>query len=97
MLYIILALLLYTAAILIGTFASRITDSNLVTAIVNIVSTIIPTIVVFPILNRKLFENAKLGIVMAVVGGIIIALFTMALNKSFAVNKVEIVSQIVFG
>lgn len=97
MLYILLAMVLYTIAIMIGTIAARNTDSNLVSAIVNIVSAIIPTAVVFPILNKKLFENGKTGILLAILGGVTIALFTMALNKSFSINKVAIVSPIVFG
>lgn len=97
MIYIILALLFYTVAIMIGTIASRSTDSNLVSAIVNIVSAIIPTVVVIPMLNKKVVDNGKLGILFAVVGGIAVALFTMALNKSYAVNKVAIVAPIVFG
>jgi uncharacterized membrane protein len=97
MLYIILALLFYTAAIMLGTIASRNTNSNLVSAIMNAISAIIPIIVVFPIVNKKLFESGKLGILMAVLSGIAIAFFTLALNKSFQVNKVAIVSPIVFG
>jgi len=97
MLYIILALFFYAIAIVIGAIASRNTDSNLVSAIMNAISTIIPLAVVIPILNRKFFENGKFGIMMAIIAGIAIALFTMALNKSFQVNKVAIVSPIVFG
>ena len=97
MLYIILALLFYTAAIMLGTIASRNTNSNLVSAIMNVISAIIPIIVVFPIVNTKLLNSGKLGILIAILGGIAIAFFTLALNKSFQVNKVAIVSPIVFG
>jgi uncharacterized membrane protein len=63
----------------------------------NVISAIIPIIVVFPIVNTKLLNSGKLGILIAILGGIAIAFFTLALNKSFQVNKVAIVSPIVFG
>ena len=44
-----------------------------------------------------MIADGKLGIIYALIGGIAIALFTMALTKSFALNKVAIVSPIVFG
>ena len=97
MVFIILAALFYTGAILLSTFASRAINSNLVSAIVNGVSAIIPVLVVIPLLGKKLSENGKLGVITAVLSGICIALFAMSLNKSFQINKVGIVSPIVFG
>ncbi len=38
-----------------------------------------------------------MGIIYAVLGGLTVALFVMSLNKAFSVNKVAIVSPIVFG
>lgn len=97
MIYIILALLFYTVANLASAAASRNTDSNLVTAIVNTVSAIIPIAVIIPHLSKKLIVDGKTGIILAVVVGIAVALFTMLLNKSYSVNKVAIVAPIVFG
>ncbi len=97
MFYIIIAMVLYTVALLLAALAARHTDSNLATAITNLISTILPVIVVLPYLNKKMIADGKLGIIYALIGGIAIALFTMALTKSFALNKVAIVSPIVFG
>lgn len=97
MLYIILALVFYTAVTLLGAVASRNIDSNIVTAIMNGISAIIPIVAVIPMLNKKVAENGKFGILIAVIGGVCIALFSMAINKSYAGNKVGIVTPIVFG
>jgi len=48
-------------------------------------------------LDKKIVENGKFGIIMAILGGISVALFVMTINKSFQVNKVAMVSPIVFG
>lgn len=66
-------------------------------AIVNFVSAIVPVIVVIPILNKIPIQNQKFGILAAVVGGIFIALYSMALAKSVSLNKIAIVSPMVFG
>ena len=97
MLYIFLALILYTIAILIGTLASRNLDSILLSGIVNSVSAILPLALAFPSLSKKTFADFRFGIILAVCGGIVIALFTIALNKSYSTNKVAVVTPIVFG
>ena len=97
MLYIFLALIFYTSIILIGTFASRLANTNLVSAIVSIFSAIIPTIVAIPLLNKATIENQRLGVMAAVISGLIVGLFTLVFNKSLAVNKVGIVAPIIFG
>lgn len=80
-----------------ATIASRNTNSNLVSAVVNVVSAILPVALVLPILDRKLLVNGKLGITVAVLAGISIAIFSMAFNKSLQTNKVGIVSPLIFG
>ena len=97
MLYLILATLLYTVALLLTTIATRNLNSGFVTAIINAISAVIPIGIVGLSANKKLFENAKLGIIMAILAGVAIALFTLMLNKSFSVNKVGIVTPIVYG
>lgn len=97
MIYIIAALILYTTAILLGTAAARNANTNLVSLITNALSVLIPVAVVAPHLSKKAFSSHKFGIVMAVLGGIVVGLFVMALNKSFSLNKVGIVAPIVFG
>lgn len=96
MLYLLFALVFYTAALMLIAFASRITSSSLVTAIVNTVSIIIPISIVFFTQDKKLFDN-KLGIIIAVFGGVAIALYTLTFNKSLQLNKVALVAPIVFG
>ncbi|MEK7502224.1 MAG: EamA family transporter [Patescibacteria group bacterium] len=99
MVYIFLALIFYTIAIMFGSTASRHANTNLVAAIVNLISAIIPIAIIIPILSKKLLENpnVKFGILMAIITGIAIAFFTMTLNKSYSENKVAIVAPIVFG
>jgi multidrug transporter EmrE-like cation transporter len=97
MIYLVLALLLYTAAILIGAVASRNANTNLVSAITNLISIIIPVIVAAPLLAKKNLTHQKYGLVMAAIGGIVVSLFVLALNKSFTQNKIGIVTPVVFG
>lgn len=97
MVYLVLACLLYTAAVLAGTTASRNANTNVVAAITNIVSIIIPIAVAAPALSKKAITNHKYGLWMAALGGIFIGLFVLALNKSFSENKVGIVTPIIYG
>jgi|SRR3990167_5835886 len=97
MIYIILASIFYTSAIILGTIASRNANTNLIAGITNIVSVFIPLAVVAPLLSKKLLADSKFGVLMAFFTGIAIALFTMALTKSYSENKVAIVVPIVFG
>ncbi|MDP4011943.1 MAG: hypothetical protein Q8P72_07030 [Candidatus Roizmanbacteria bacterium] len=97
MMYIIAALLLYTATIILGAYASRNADSGLVTAIMNTMSAILPIAIIAPYLSKMNVQNSKYGIIAAIIAGAVIALFTLSLNKSFTVNKVGIVTPIVFG
>ncbi len=48
-------------------------------------------------MTKATIQNHKFGVIMAVLGGICIAIFAMALNKSFTLNKVGIVAPVVFG
>lgn len=97
MIYIFLALILYSIVIIVGTFASRMANTNLVTAIENLISAVLPIMMVIPILNGKTVQNQKIGIMAAVLVGILIAFFTIFLNKAYSLNKVAIVAPIVFG
>jgi uncharacterized membrane protein len=97
MVYIILAMVFYAAAIIFGAAASRNTNTNVAAAVTNIVSAIIPVVAIIPILTKKLVVNQKLGIIFAVIGGVLIAFFVMSLNKAYEVNRVGIVAPIVFG
>lgn len=97
MLYIFLALIFYTGAVMFAAFATRHLNSNIVTAIVNTFSAIIPFLIIIPVLSRKALENGKAGLIAAILGGVCIALFALALNKSFQTNKVAFVTPVVFG
>ncbi len=95
--YIFLALFTYTAAILVGTLASRKLNAVVLSAIVNSVSAIVPIVLAYPFITRSALPESRYGIALGVLGGILIAIFTIALNKSYALHKVAIVSPIVFG
>jgi uncharacterized membrane protein len=95
--YIFLALIAYSAVIMFGSFASRLVDSALAAAIENVISAILPVLIVIPILTGKTVQNQKLGVFAAIAAGIGIAFFTIFLNKAYAANKVAIVAPIVFG
>jgi drug/metabolite transporter (DMT)-like permease len=97
MVYIFLALIFYTGLVLVSTAASRNANTNLVAAVNNVVSAIIPILVVIPALSKKAFTGHKFGIWMAVLAGLLVGLFSLALTKSFSENKLGIVTPIVYG
>lgn len=97
MIYILVAMVFYTAALMFIALASRKIDGTIVTGIGNILSAIIPVAFAIPLLNKNLFVTQKTPLIYTVLAGICIAIFGIALSKSFAVNKVAIVSPIVFG
>lgn len=97
MIYLILAVIFYSLAVLIGASASRNANTNLVAFLTNISSAIIPFLVILPSLSKKSFENYRYGVWMAILGGLVVGLFVMALAKSFTQNKVGIVAPVVYG
>ena len=97
MIYLILAVIFYTASLLIGASASRNANTNLVTAVNTFVSAILPFIIIAPILSKKTFHTQKYGILMAALSGIIVSLFVLTLSKSFTQNKIGIITPVVFG
>lgn len=97
MIYIILAMLLYTVGILFGAAAARHSDTNVATAIINTMSAVIPLAVVATIATKRSLSSDKFGITMAILGGLTVGLFVMAINKAFSVNKLGIVTPVVFG
>lgn len=97
MLYIFLALLLYTAAILFGAAAARSANTTVVTAVNNLVSAIIPIAIAVPLIASKSLHNQKHGLILAGISGVFVSLFVLMLNKSFLFNKVAVVIPVVFG
>ncbi|MEK7561527.1 MAG: EamA family transporter [Patescibacteria group bacterium] len=97
MIYLILAVIFYTASLLIGASASRNANTNLVTAVNTFISAIIPFIIIAPLLSKKTFVTQKYGILMAALSGIIVSLFVLTLSKSFTQNKIGIITPVIFG
>lgn len=97
MLYLILAVLLFTTLSLLSAAASRRTNTNLVTLIVNIFSVIMPLLILAPAIAKKSLTIDKPAIIMTIIAGLCVGLFAMTVNRSFTVNKVGIVIPIVFG
>ncbi|MCA9346287.1 hypothetical protein KC960_02250 [Candidatus Saccharibacteria bacterium] len=95
MVYIFLALITYSTAMLIATYANRHANVSLVALIVNVISVIVPLILFFGARRDK--TSTKNGIIAAFLGGLIISVFTLALGKSYEQNNVAIVAPIVFG
>lgn len=97
MVYAFLAMILYSLAIVVGSAASRKADTNLVAGFINVVSAIVPFIIAIPFITRRNLTASKHGLLLAAVAGMLIALFSMALTKSYATNKVGVVVPVVFG
>lgn len=90
-------MILFTAVIMAGTIASRSLNAYIAVLIENLVSIVIPLVLALPFLGKVSVYNQKVGIIAAIIVGILIALYPIALTKSYAVNKVAIVAPIVFG
>lgn len=97
MIYLILALLLFTALNLVAAAASRNANTNLVSFLTAIGSLVIPFIVVLPALARQTFQSQKFGVWMALLTGLLVGLYALAVNKSFTQNKIVIITPVVFG
>ena len=97
MVYIFLAMICYSLALTFAAFASRAADPIVVAAITNTISALIPILIIIPTIGKMSVQNQRMGMIMAVCGGLLIALFVILLNKAFVQNKVAIVSPIVFG
>jgi uncharacterized membrane protein len=97
MIYLFTALIFYSFAIILGTAASRNVNPTLAAGITNILSAVIPLAAAAQFINKKNFSAHRFGLGMAVLSGVCIAIFAIALNKSFATTKVGIVAPIVFG
>lgn len=97
MVYILAAIFFYSCAILLSTKASRSGDSSFVTTIINLVSFVLPLVIIAPSVSRQFLADNKLALIWAVATGFAIAIFTLFINKAFQVEKVGIVSPMVFG
>lgn len=97
MFYVIAAMLLYTFAILVSTSAVRNVNSNLAAGITTLVSAIIPVLIVLPVLTKKAITSHKFGVSMAILAGVLLAFFTLSINRAYVNTKVGIVTPIIFG
>ncbi len=97
MLYIFLTLVLYSAIVMIAAFASRAWNPTMVTAVSNVIAAIIPVIIAVPLLSNKTITGQKGGWILAILFGILGAMFSLFLNKAYTLNKVAIVLPLVFG
>lgn len=97
MIYLLLALGLFTALNLIGAVASRNANTNLVSLLTIIGGLVAPLLVVVPTLARQSFQSQKFGIVMGLLAGLLVGCYALVLNKSFTENKIAIVTPVVFG
>jgi uncharacterized membrane protein len=98
MIYLILAVVLYTVAVLVVTSASRNANTNLVALITEILSVLPPLLVILPKLAKKsLWSGQSYGLWMAALSGLAIGLFVLTFNKALTENKVGIVTPVVYG
>jgi drug/metabolite transporter (DMT)-like permease len=97
MIYIFIALVFYTLAILTSSYASKHAESNTITAIIHIIAAVVPVLVILPYIGRIQTLVTKQGLISSVLAGIFISIFGLAINKAYAVNNVGIIAPIVFG
>ncbi|HEY6736157.1 MAG TPA: EamA family transporter [Candidatus Saccharimonadia bacterium] len=97
MFYIFAALVCYSLAILFGAYASRHAGAAVVSTISNVVSVAATAAFAVAELAKSTVHNERWGLAAAAAGGVAIGLFTLALNRSFATDKVAIVAPVVFG
>lgn len=97
MLYLFLAVLLFTAISLLAAAASRRANTNAIALIMNTFSVLIPMVVLAPALFKKSIDIDRPAWLMAIVAGLCVGLYAMTINKSLMLNKVGIVTPVVFG
>ncbi len=97
MIYIILASVLYSIAIMLGAFASRKADPTLVSGLTNVISAILPFMVLAKNFKSAATSSSKYGLIAALIGGVAISIFVIFLNKAFSTDKLAIVTPVVFG
>lgn len=97
MIWVILAMILYASAMVVGAAGSRNTHAVILATILGFTSTIVPLMLVIPDFHKKLAQSNKFGMIMAAIEGVLVALFSIALAKAFVSTKVGIVLPIVLG
>lgn len=97
MIFIFLAMIFYTAVIIFGAVAGRHANSIVSAAVTNLVSAIVPLVVVVPLVGKKAISSQRFGVFFAALCGLAVAAFAITINKAYAHNKVGIVAPMVFG
>jgi len=97
MLYILIALLAYSSATLVLTFANRHASVSIVNLVVNSMSAIIPAILVASQWSGIKNSGSRQGLVASVIAGVLISFFGLALGKAYATTNVAVVVPVVFG
>jgi drug/metabolite transporter (DMT)-like permease len=96
MIYVFLALLTYSVAMMFATYANRHANVSWVSLIVNAISISAPLILLLAAKEGDKVST-KSGILAAIAGGLLISVFTLLLGKSYELNNVAVVGPIVFG
>lgn len=97
MIYLFWATLLFTIATLLTAAASRRADSTLVALIMQPFTIIAPLLALAPAIAKKSITIGKPALIMTIAAGLCIGLFAMTINKSYTVNKVGIVTPVIYG
>lgn len=97
MFYLVFATLMLSAVLIFSTAASRRADTNLVTLIINIVSVLIPFIIVGLAFSKKTVSVQMPAIAFAIACGLCLGLYGMMINKSLSLVKVGVVVPTIFG
>lgn len=97
MFYLIAAIVLFTAVSLFSAGASRRISPNLATLILNVFSIVAPLTIIAFAKAKDITVSTKSGLVMAVMAGLSVGLFGFFINKSYAINKVGVVTPVIFG
>ncbi len=90
-------MLFFSAALMAIAGASHHMNTNVVTAIINTISAVIPFAIVLSMATKKSVQTNKWGVILAIAGGVFIALYGLSITKSFSINKVGIVTPIIYG
>lgn len=97
MVYIILSVLLFTLIVFTGASAARNIDPRLSTAFTNLLAALTSVALFFHLFSKETVVKHKFGVIMAAITGLGVTLFTLTINRAYALNKVAVVVPVVFG
>lgn len=97
MLYLFLAILLFTLATLLSAGASRRADFGFVSLIVQTFAVIVPLLLIGPKFVGKIQDVNKLALLLAALAGLAIGFYALTFNKSLSIDKVGVVVPVIYG